>query len=181
MVQRILLGSLLLLMGLCTTAQGKELPAISQKNKNSFFIPASVCQQYQLEAARGDNWMKVYNNLSAKAVIQRVNDIRWQAPSAAAALKWYKENTQLLGEGGTDITASVEKPAGVTAWNVYEPGESMKQMMEAMGVEQRQFTFTFVVGKYVAKIFVATSSTKTITDALVLAAAGLKAVLTAGK
>jgi hypothetical protein len=163
----------------CSMVNAQELPAITAKNSNSFFIPAVVCSKYKLEAAKGDAWMKVYNNLADKAAVQRVNDIRWQATGKAAAISWYNDNGKLLNEGGHDITASLSKPAGVDAWNVYEASEEMKNMMEAMGVKQNQYTFTFVVDKYVAKIFVGVPDDKTVLDAWKFAKEGLKATLKA--
>ncbi len=162
-----------------TVLQAQELPAIAGKNGAAFFIPAPVCKKYKLEAAQGDAWMKVYNNLADKAIVQRVNDIRWQAESKTAAVDWYNDNGKLLNEGGHDITTILKKPAGVDAWNVYEASEEMKNMMEAMGIKQNQYTFTFTVDKYVAKIFVGVPGDKGVMDAWKFAKEGLKATLKA--
>ncbi len=159
--------------------QAQELPAIAAKNGTAFFIPSVICKKYKLEAAKGDAWMKVYNNLADKAAVQRVNDIRWQATTKAAAIEWYNNNGKMLNEDGNDITDAVTKPAGVDAWNVYEASEEMKNMMEAMGVKQNQFTFTFTVDKYVAKIFVGMADGKSVADAWKFAKEGLKATLKA--
>jgi hypothetical protein len=157
----------------------QELPAVSGKNSTAFFVPAVVCKKYKLEAAKGDAWMKVYNNFADKAAVQRVNDIRWLATSKATAITWYNDNGATLNEGGHDITDAVTKPAGADAWNVYEASEEMKTMMEAMGVKQNQYTFTFVVDKYVAKIFVGVAGDKTVMDAWKFAKEGVKATLKA--
>ncbi|MEI9957833.1 MAG: hypothetical protein WDM90_16385 [Ferruginibacter sp.] len=85
---------------------------------------------------------------------KRVNDIRWQATTKEAAVAWYNANINMLSEGASDVTGQLTKPVGVLAWNVYETNEKMKKMMESMGMKQNQYTFTFVVDKYVAKIFV---------------------------
>jgi hypothetical protein len=159
--------------------QAQELPAIAGKNNTAFFVPAVVCKKYKLEAAKGDAWMKVYNNLADKAAVQRVNDIRWQASNKATAIEWYDNNGTMLNEGGQDITEVVAKPVGVDAWNVYEASEEMKSMMKAMGVKQNQYTFTFVVDKYVAKIFIAVPDNKTAMDAWKFAKEGVKATLKA--
>jgi hypothetical protein len=173
----VMLMSFMVLSG--SMLQAQELPAPSGKNSPAFFVPAVVCKKYKLEAAKGDAWMKVYNNLADDAAVQRVNDIRWQATNKAAAVSWYNDNGKMLNEGGHDITASVAKPAGVDAWNVYEASKEMQDMMEAMGVKQHQYTFTFVVDKYVAKIFVGTSESKSVEDAWKFAKEGLKATLKA--
>jgi hypothetical protein len=171
---------LLAILVLCgNMMQAQELPAIAGKNGTAFFIPSVVCEKYKLEPAQGDAWMKVYNNLSDKAVVQRVNDIRWQATNKAAATEWYNNNGKMLNEGGHDITGTVAKPAGVDAWNVYEASEEMKSMMEAMGVKQNQYTFTFTVDKYVAKIFVGVPDDKNVMDAWKFAKEGVKAALKA--
>lgn len=173
-----LLLPLLLLSSLFTMAQ-TELPAIDAGKRAPFFISSKVCSQYKLEEAKGDDWMKVYNNMAEDATVQRVNDIRWQATNKAAALAWYKSNKQLLGEGGEDITNRLKKPTGLDAWNVYRPSESMQNMMEAMGVKQEQYTFTFVVDKYVAKIFVGAKSEQTVQEVWQFAKEGVKASLKA--
>lgn len=179
MFKKIILPSLMLLFGLSTFAQDTELPAISQQNKNNFFIPASVCEKYKLEAANGDAWMKVYNNLADDATVQRLNDIRWQAPSKKDALTWYSNNLQMLSEGGEDITGKTKKPAGVDTWNVYEANAKMKQMMAAMGIKQKQYTFTFIVNKYVAKVFVGLDNKQTLADGMAIAEQAVKAVVKA--
>ena len=177
MLKSIVLFCVLFLVGTTVFAQDKELPAISQKNKDSFFIPAVVCKKYNLEAANGDAWMKVYNNLAGDAAVQRMNDIRWQALSKKEALTWYAGNLQLLSESGEDITAKTKKPAGTDAWNVYEANTRMKQMMEAMGIKQKQYTFTFTVDKYIAKIFVGLRDDQTLADVLKIADEGVKAMI----
>lgn len=85
---------------------GDELPAISTNSKD-FFIPAAICTKYKLEAGQADEIMKVYNNLAEGATIQRVNDIRWQAKDKAEAMKWYKDNTDLLSEKADDILSLI--------------------------------------------------------------------------
>lgn len=159
-----------------------EPPAISASNRNSFFIADPVLKKYKLETGQTDDWMKVYNNFGDDATIQRVNDIRWQATDKNAASQWYLGNKELLSENGTDITTSISKPVGVDEWNVYGTNENMKKMMEAMGVKQNQYCFTFTVDQYVAKIFVATTEKQTVQDAWKLAKEGVRATLTgAGK
>jgi hypothetical protein len=137
---------LLLLCQFFAMAQ-TELPAIAAPKRAAFFIPQKACKQYQLQPAQGDAWMKVYNNLAEGATVQRVNDIRWQAANKAAALAWYKANYKLLSEGGQEVEDGLPEPTGMDAWNVYRPSKEMSDMMEAMGVKQEQFTFTFVVDK----------------------------------
>jgi hypothetical protein len=148
------LSSLVFCLSSVAQSSNAELPAITAKNADSFFIPKAICTKFELEPAKGDAWMKVYNNLKEDAKLQRVNDIRWQATSLQNALDWYKANNKLLSENGKDITDQLAKPIGVDAWNVYEANIEMKNMMEAMGIKQNQYTFTFVVDKYVAKVFV---------------------------
>jgi hypothetical protein len=160
-------------------AQNKELPALKAANAAAFFIPASVCKKFKLEPAKGDAWMKVYNNLEDGAKLQRVNDIRWQASSKDEALTWYAANSDLLGEKGKDVTDQVTRPVGVDAWNVYEPGEEMQRMMEGMGVKQNQYTYTFVVDKYVAKIFVGVNDATSLKESWSFVKEGLKALLKA--
>ena len=58
-------------------------------------------------------------------------------------------------------------------------GKEMKKLMESLDVKQNQYTFTFVVDKYVAKIFVGTDNDKTVSDAWIFAKEGLKATLKA--
>jgi len=157
-----------------------ELPAISLKNHDTFFIPSGVIQKYKLEASKNDDWMKVYNKKkNTKTFIQRVNDIRWQAKDQLAALAWYIANSKMLNEDAKDISDKLPKPAGVAAWNVYEANDEMKKLMESLDVKQNQYTFTFVVDKYVAKIFVGIDNDKTISDAWIFAKEGLKATLKA--
>jgi len=156
-----------------------ELPAISADNANAFFIPAAVCKKFNVTEANGDAWMKVYNNLAKDAKLQRVNDIRWQATTKEAAIAWYNANINMLSEGAKDVTDQLTKPAGVLAWNVYETSEKMKKMMESMGMKQNQYTFTFVVDKYVAKIFVGVNEATSLKESWSFAKEGLKALLTA--
>ena len=168
-----------LLLCCASAAMAQELPAIVTAKRTAFFIPQQTCTQYQLQAAKGDAWMKVYNNLAENATVQRVNDIRWQAPNKAAALAWYKANGRLLNEGGKDITQSLPQPTGLDAWNVYRPSEEMDNMMEAMGIKQVQYTFTFAVDKYVGKIFVGAAEGQTLEQVWQFAKEGIKATLKA--
>jgi hypothetical protein len=168
----------LLLCSLFALAQ-TELPAIAAPKQGAFFIPQKTCKQYKLQAAKGDAWMKVYNNLAEDATVQRVNDIRWQATNKAAALAWYKANYKLLSEDGQEVEDGLPEPTGVDAWNVYRPSTEMRNMMEAMGVKQEQFTFTFVVDKYVGKIFVGAKDGQTLEQVWQFAKEGIKATLKA--
>ena len=156
-----------------------ELPAISAANAAAFFIPASVTATYKLTEAKGDAWMKVYNNMADDAKLQRVNDIRWQASSKAEAIEWYEANLTMLSEDGKEVTDQLAKPAAVDAWHVYEANENMKKMMEAMGMKQNQYTYTFVVDKYVVKIFVGTNDATSLKESWSFVKEGLKAVLKA--
>jgi hypothetical protein len=169
---------LLLLCSAFVMAQ-TELPAIAAAKRAAFFIPQKTCNLYKLEPARGDAWMKVYNNMTESATVQRVNDIRWQASNKAAALAWYKANYRLLSEGGQEVEDGLPEPTGVDVWNVYSPSKEMSDMMEAMGVKQQQFTFTFVVDKYVGKIFVGAADGQTLEQVWQFAKEGVKATLKA--
>jgi hypothetical protein len=175
--------SILALLLLCSSTlfaqTGAELPAISQANHNDFFIPDTACKKYKLELGQNDDWMKVYNNFTDNATIERVNDIRWQAKDKAEAMKWYKENTALLSEGADDITSQLSRPVGVDSWTVYGASKSMREMMKSLGVAQNQYNFTFTVDQYIVKIFVATTEKQTLKDAWQFAKEGLKATLTA--
>jgi hypothetical protein len=173
-----LLFLLLLAQPCLLFAQGDELPAITSNNKD-FFIPASICKKYNLEAGQTDEWMKVYNNMDKDAGIERVNDIRWQAKDKTEAAQWYKDNAALLSENADDITSELSKPPGVDSWNVYGQSKQMKEMMKSMGIEQNHYNFTFTVDRYVAKIFVATSGKQTLKDAWQFAKEGLIATLKA--
>ena len=157
----------------------KELPAITSSNAAAFFIPESVCKKFNITEAKGDAWMKVYNNMEENAKLQRVNDIRWQATSKEEAVQWYKDNKAMLSENGKEVTDQLSMPAAVDAWNVYEANESMKKMMKSMGMKQNQYTYIFVVGKYVAKIFVGTNEATSLKESWVFAKEGLKAILRA--
>ncbi len=156
-----------------------ELPAIKSSNAEAFFIPASVCKNFSLTPAQSDAWMKVYNNADEKATLQRVNDIRWEAASKEEALQWYKDHSIQLSESGKEITDQLSQPAGVDAWNVYETNEKMKELMASIGMKQNQYTYTFVVGKYIAKIFVGTSEATSLKESWTFAKEGLKAILRA--
>ncbi|GAB2811458.1 hypothetical protein [Ferruginibacter profundus] len=156
-----------------------ELPAITAANARAFFIPATVCSSFKITEAKGDAWMKVYNNTAGDAKLQRVNDIRWQAASKEEALQWYQDNITMLSEGGKDITDQVSKPAGVAAWNVYEASDAMKKMMAGMGIKQNQYTYTFVADKYVAKIFVGVNDATSLKETWSFVKEGLIAVLKA--
>jgi hypothetical protein len=162
-----------------TFAQNAELPAIKAKNALAYFIPTTTCAKYKLVAAKGDAWMKVYNNLAENATIQRVNDIRWQATTKAEAVEWYNANGTLLNEGAKDITQKLPAPVGVDTWNVYEANAEMKSMMESMGMKQNQYTFTFGVDKIVTKIFIGASEKVSLNDAWAFAKQGLIATLKA--
>ncbi|MGG9962728.1 hypothetical protein [Ferruginibacter sp. SUN106] len=170
---------LLQITGLAQQSNNTELPAITAANARAFFIPATVCSTFKVTEAKGDAVMKVYNNFSADAKLQRVNDIRWQATSKEEALQWYQDNIAMLSEGGKEITDQVTKPAGVAAWNVYEASDAMKKMMAGMGVQQNQYTYTFVVDKYVAKIFVGVSNATSLKETWSFVKEGLIAVLKA--
>lgn len=176
---RSLLVVLMLALFISPVAAQDEPPAISQSNRNDFFIPEAILVKYSMEKGKGDVWMKVYDNYSEGAPIQRINDIRWQATNKEEAQKWYKENTSFLSEGGKEITSMIRKPAGVDEWKVYGASESILQLLNAMGTDQNQYFFTFTVDQYIAKIFVATSSKLSVQDAWVLAKEGLRATLTA--
>jgi hypothetical protein len=174
--------TLLLFMQSASFAQqtdNAELPAINAKNAAAFFIPERVCSNFKLTAAKGDAWMKVYNNLTDGAKVQRVNDIRWQAATKEAALEWYNNNLNLLSEGAKDVTDQMPSPAGVAAWNVYEANDNMKKMMTSMGVKQNQYTYTFVVDKYVAKIFVGVNDATSLKESWSFVKEGLIALLKA--
>jgi predicted urease superfamily metal-dependent hydrolase len=151
---------LLLLCSSFVMAQ-TELPAIAAANRAAFFIPQKACNKYKLEPARGDAWMRVYNNMGESATVQRVNDIRWQATNKNAALAWYKANYRLLSEGGQEVE------------------DGLPDMMDAMGVKQEQYTFTFVVDKYVGKIFVGAAEGQTLEQVWQFAKEGVKATLKA--
>lgn len=161
------------------SAPVEELPAISAANAADFFIPATAIHKYNLEAAKGDAWMKVYNNMADDAKLQRVNDIRWEAKSKEEALNWFNENIGMISENGTDITGKLTAPAATDIWKVYEANENMKTLMKSLGMEQNQYTFAFVTGKYVVKIFIGTSPSVSLTEACTFAKEGLKAVLKA--
>ncbi len=163
----------------CLIARVQELPAISTANKDQFFIPVTSLEKYQLKQVQRDDWMRVYNNLADEAVVQRLNDIRWQAASPKAAVKWYSDNTRLLGEGGQDITAQVSRPQGVDEWNVYGMSKEMKELMESLGIKQEHYCFTFTVGQYAGKIFVAAAGGRSAAEAWALAREGVKATLEA--
>jgi hypothetical protein len=177
----ILAAGLFFLTGFAFAQQSDnlELPAIKSANADAFFIPASVCKQYNITKAQGDAWMKVYNNAEENAKLQRVNDIRWEAATKEEALQWYKDNSTMLSESGKDITNQLTRPAAVDAWNVYETNEKMKQLMASMGMKQNQYTYTFVVGKYVAKIFVGTNEATSLKESWTFVKEGLKAILRA--
>jgi hypothetical protein len=176
-----LLSFLLLLQSTSFAQQtdNAELPAIKAKNAAAFFIPAAVCNKFKVTAAKGDAWMKVYNNLTDGAKLQRVNDIRWQATTKAAALEWYNSNLNMLSEGAKDVTDQMPSPAGVAAWNVYEANDKMKKMMASLGVKQNQYTYTFVVDKYVAKIFVGVNEATSLKESWSFVKEGLIALLKA--
>ncbi|MBL0146550.1 MAG: hypothetical protein IPP48_13245 [Chitinophagaceae bacterium] len=165
----------------CTNifSQNAELPAITTQNAQTFFIPNATCIKYKLIAGNSDAWMKVYNNTAETATIQRVNDIRWQATAKTKAIEWYKNNAALLNEGAKDISGKLNPPVGVDAWNVYEANDEMQSMMEAMGIKQKQYTFTFVVDKIVAKIFIGANEKVTLAQAWQFAKHGLIATLKA--
>jgi hypothetical protein len=156
-----------------------ELPAIKSSDADAFFIPASVCKKYNVTPAQGDAWMKVYNNVEENAKLQRVNDIRWEAATKEEALQWYKDNSAMLSESGEDVTSQLTRPAAVDAWNVYETNKKMKEMMNSIGMKQNQYTYTFVVGKYVAKIFVGVNEATSLKESWTFAKEGLKAILRA--
>ena len=157
--------------------QDAELPAISSSKSNAFFIPAAICKKFDLTEAKGDAWMKVYNNNTDNAKLQRVNDIRWEATTKEAAIAWYKANIRMLSEQGQDITVQLTRPVGVSAWNVYEPNAAKKRVMQSLGVKQNQSTFTFVIDKYVAKIFVGVNEGTSVKESWEFAKEGLKALL----
>ncbi len=164
---------------LVSALTAQELPAISKTNKADFFIPASACSKYKLKAGQTDDWMKVYNNLGDDATIQRVNDIRWEAKTKDEATRWFDQNKKMLGEDGKDITDQLSKPTGIDQWIVYGASESMTRMMEAMGIKQKQYNFTFSIDNYVGKIFVAAADNQTLKDAWNFAREGVKATLKA--
>jgi hypothetical protein len=177
-IMKLFFPLLLLLPGYLFAQEGDKLHAISVDGQD-FFIPPSVCKKYNLEAGQADNIMKVYNNFADSAPIQRVNDIRWEAKNKEQAIKWYNDNKTLLSEKAEEITDQLAQPAGVDSWNVYGQSKELKEMMKAMGVEQNHYNFTFTVGQFVAKIFVATSAKQTLQDAWKFAKEGLKATLIA--
>ena len=166
------------MMGFAQT-ENAELPAIKSPNANDFFIPAAVCAKFKVTQGKGDEWMKVYNDLEPGAKLQRVNDIRWEAKSAAEAAAWYKNNMKMLSEGSKDVTAQFAKPVGVKEWNVYEASDAMKKMMASLGVPQNQYIYTFTVDKYVAKIFMGTNDATSLKESWSFAKEGLIALLKA--
>jgi len=156
-----------------------ELPAIKSPNAADFFIPADVIKRFGLDYNTGDAWMKRYTGLNMAGKMQIAFDIRWEATSESEALSWYYANKKLLSEDGNEITAKTTKPIGVDAWNVYEASDAMKKMMEGMGMKQNQYTHTFVVGKYVVKIFVGVDENTSVNESWSFVKEGLKAVLRA--
>ncbi|MGZ5286572.1 MAG: hypothetical protein ACXWB9_05270, partial [Flavisolibacter sp.] len=121
----------------------------------------------------------VYNNQIKKAVFQRLVDIRWDAGSKETALTWFASNTKLLGEGGVDISNQITTPENLDAWKVYTPSQKSKDLFKSMGVEQNHYCFTFVVDRYIAKIFIATDPHQTLEDAWKLGYEGLMATIKA--
>jgi hypothetical protein len=163
----------------CTVAKAQnELPAISSE-RDDFFINASVIKLNNLNEVQRDDWMKIYNSSEKNAKIQRVVDIRWEAGTKKEAQAWFDTNKKLLGENGEDISSQLEKPVGVDSWKVYTMSKENKKLFESMGVKQNQYTFTFTIGQYVGKIFIATGENQTVQDAWALAAEGVKATMTA--
>ncbi len=173
------LSGLMLVICINLANAQNEPPAISQPNRNSFFIANNVLQQYNLQLGQNDEYMKVYNNESDQAPVIRVNDIRWQAADKDAAINWYRSNTKTLSEDGKDLSYSISKPVGVDEWNVYGASESNQRMMDALGLKQQQFCFTFTVDQYIGKIFISTNENQNIKDAWALAREGLRATLDA--
>lgn len=155
------------------------LPAVDTDKRAACFIPASALKRFQLKEGKSDDFMKVHNNLAKNAAIQRVNDLRLQAESPEAALAWYKSHSSLLNEDGKEIVNVIAKPAGVDAFNVYGTNEANEQMMKGLDIAQTHYYFTFVIDKYVCKIFIAAQSKKTVKDAWALAKEGIKAQLIA--
>ena len=174
-----IIPGVMLAAGINLASAQTEPPAISQPNRNSFFIAETVLQKYNLQLGQNDEYMKVYNNESTDAPIQRVNDIRWQATDKDAAISWYRANTKTLSEDGRNLTYNVNKPVGVDEWNVYGASEANQKMMEALGLKSQQFCFTFTVDQYIAKIFIAAAENVTVQDAWVFAKEGLRATLDA--
>ena len=156
-----------------------ELPAITGTNARAFFIPATVCAKFKVNFDKSDLWMRSYSNNGNDAKLQQVFDIRWKAFSNQHAMDWYKSHTELLSEKGTDITVDFPKPGGVNAWNVYEASADVKKTMETLGMKQNQYTFTFVVDKYVAKIFVGVNDATSAQESWNFVKEGVKAVLRA--
>ena len=156
----------------------KDLAPIS-KNKNAFYIPGDVLKKYGLKLGQDDGFMRVYNNLSDIAPIQRVNDLRWQAKNQGQALKWYSDQHKMLSENGDEITLQITKPKGLDCWNIYTSNLGYKKLMKGLGLEGSFFIFTFTCNKYVGKIFVATGGSQTVHDAWKLANEGIQATLKA--
>jgi hypothetical protein len=157
----------------------KELPAINTGNKDKFFIPAATLKANKLKAGQKDAWMRVYNSADTAVLIDRVVDIRWQADSKAAAIKWYDENGAILNEGGVDKTSSMPALAGFDRFNIYVMSPKMREMNDAFGIKLEMYYFTFVADKYVGKIFVSGKEKLTLMKAALFAKAGLKATFTA--
>ena len=169
---------LLTLAAFLTTNAQEELPPVSA-NGIKFFVPAETIEKYKLKSANDDEWMKTYNSKENNAAVQRLVDIRWEAKTKAEAQEWFNANKKLLGEGGDDITSQLIQPAGTDGWKVYTTSKENKKLFEAMGVKQNQYSFTFTVDRYVAKIFIATDEHQSLSDAWELGAEGLRAVLQA--
>jgi hypothetical protein len=176
---KILLLCLLLAVGIAPLAAQDEPPAISQSNRNDFFISDAVVRKYNLQLGQHDEWMKVYNYTSADYTIFRVNDIRWQAATRDAAIRWYINNPRTLSEGGKNLTSEIPKPAGVDQFNAYGGNEENTKMMEALGLKQNQFCFTFTVDQFIGKIFVSTTDKLNVHDAWRFAKDGVRATLAA--
>lgn len=160
----------------------KELPAIKSGNADAFYIPAAVCKKFKLKSTTGSPSRKAYENMGDNAKLVMVDDQRWEAGSKNEALLWYnnKYNTiKFLSDDDKDITAKTTRPVGVDAWNVYEMKDDLKKMGEIMGLKQNAYKYTFVVDKYVARIYVQVDATATLKEIWDFVKEGIKATLAA--
>ncbi|MEP7256544.1 MAG: hypothetical protein ABI666_12265 [Ferruginibacter sp.] len=178
----ITLFSLLLFFNTGIFAQANQTQlAVIKKNADAFYIPAATIKKFNFKATTGSPGRKAYENLANPKLIV-LDDYRWEAASRDEALSWYNDKLNMLeylGGNDKDITNKMSSPVGVDAWNVYEMNDEAKKMGEIMGLKQSAYSFTFIVDRYVAKIYIQVDAVATLKEAWDLAKEGLKATLSA--
>ncbi|MCB0477991.1 MAG: hypothetical protein KDC84_07500 [Crocinitomicaceae bacterium] len=125
-------------------------PEVSEE----LFLTTEFLQYFGLEKTEdGDKpGMKIYDGPQNKERIQRFVDIRWEFETNEDALKYHRYKLNENSEGGRPIEIKQEI-GGIQELKVFEESEKMREILDEMKLDGKQYYFIFVKGKVLIKLF----------------------------